>query len=259
MKKIIFRLIELLFSKEKSSNYFLLPVIRGPLKGIKLYLNLHKNLESAYFLGKYDYHILNNLNKIIKKDWIIWDCGTYLGYYTIYFSKNAKLVYAFEPDDKNRSRTKQNLDINNITNFELHKVAISDKTGFIEFIVNNNSNSHIPGGYIGKNKEEYGKIEKSFGFEKVPSSTLDDLETKLGTPDLIKIDIEGFELYAIDYCHNLATNSKTSFIIESHNPETDKKLFQFYQKYNFNAFNIETMEELVLENQFNGTIFFRKA
>lgn len=259
MKKTLFRILEI-FSTKRHNDTYQFKVLKGPLKGQKLFLNLSKKLESSYLLGKYDHQISINLLKIIKEDWIVWDCGTYLGFYTLFFAKNCKKVFAFEPDQVNFERTKLNLINNGYSNFELFNVAISNENGTADFIVSNNTNSHLPIGYIGSTKEEYSKtVENIQEVIKIPTKTLDTLSKELGVPNLVKIDIEGAELYAIDHMIELAQNAITSFLIESHNQQTDEKIYNFAKSHNLNIYDIETLIPINSISEAKGTILLTPA
>jgi predicted methyltransferase len=66
----------------------------------------------------------------IKKDWIVFDCGANIGYFTILFSRLASQgkVYAFEPTST-YNMLLQNLVHNKSTNVIAIKKALGNKTG----------------------------------------------------------------------------------------------------------------------------------
>ena len=80
------------------------PVLTGPAHGIKLQLDLIRRQEGAYLWGRYERPILQRLQSLVQPGWTVWDCGTYLGLYTVFFSRlvgsNGKVV-AIEPDERN--------------------------------------------------------------------------------------------------------------------------------------------------------------
>lgn len=65
----------------------------------------------------------------IKDDWVVFDCGANIGYYSILFSRLAKngLVYAFEPTET-IEKLRNNLEYNEIKNVIPLQYALSDKT-----------------------------------------------------------------------------------------------------------------------------------
>ena len=84
-----------------------LPVLRGPLKGARFRLDLIYRKEASYFLGTYDPDKLKKISRFMRKGMTIWDCGAYLGYYTVFFARfvgpEGKVV-VFEPDPRNMLR-----------------------------------------------------------------------------------------------------------------------------------------------------------
>src|SRR5713101_3997443 len=59
-----------------------LRVIAGPCRGFRVDFDLIRRQEGSYLWGSYDRAILQQLSSIIRPGWTVWDCGTYLGFYT---------------------------------------------------------------------------------------------------------------------------------------------------------------------------------
>ena len=77
-----------------------LPILFGPARGLKIRADLAKR-KDVYFLGKYDRHVLSVIMPLIRPGWTIWDCGTYIGFYTQFFARRvgpAGRVMAIELD-----------------------------------------------------------------------------------------------------------------------------------------------------------------
>ena len=129
-----------------------LPVFSGPAKGLRLRLDLKKRRE-AYCWGKYDRGILTQLVNIIRPGWTIWDCGTYVGFYTTFFARavgRSGRVVAIEPDSRNLRRTSENVLLNGLDNVQFVNMAIGASTGNVEFLLSDDTNSHLPGCYVGE-------------------------------------------------------------------------------------------------------------
>lgn len=251
LKKIFYRILSSILGDGET---VVLPILRGAAKGINMKLNLQK--DSAYIFGKYDAQIIHNLKKLVKPGWVLWDIGIYIGFYSLFFSKltgKEGKVIAFEPDLVNLDKAQENIQLNKLENVQFVNAAISDQNGQIDFIISGNTNSHLPGGYIGADLVDYQKQEIIQNIVKVDTITLDDAAAKYGRPDLVKIDIEGFELYALDHAEKLASSYRPIFLIESHNPQTDRKIFDFSRKYNYKLIDADSWEEL--DQPGNGTFF----
>jgi tRNA G37 N-methylase Trm5 len=63
-----------------------------------------------------------------KPDWVIFDCGANVGYYSILFSQLAPagVIYAFEPTDT-VDMLRANLAENAVRNVEVHRLALGSK------------------------------------------------------------------------------------------------------------------------------------
>lgn len=161
---------------------------------------LKKNTLSQ-FIGTYEKnlipHIVSNTKNIIKLNSkpIIFDIGSSYGYYTLFFSKfkNCKVV-SFEPDLKP---------------FEiLKKIQKRRKNLFLE-------NSEI--------NEDHKK--NCIDFKSAIS--------KFGKPNLIKIDIEGYEKRLLLNNTDYFKKNKTIIIVEVHSLEIENSLKDAFEKIGY--------------------------
>lgn len=217
----------------------------GRGKGLKYKLDLSSGNEDGYYTGKYDCKILDHLNTLIKPGMVVWEFGVFVGYYTTIFSRwcgpNGKVV-AFEPNPDNRARASENARLNGHTNTTFCPFAIGGPLGTIDFIINSNTNSHIPGVFVGATMEEYtSRVERKEKILRVECYSPDQLleRTEIPKPDFIKIDIEGAELYAMQYMENICKTVRPLICLELHNPECDRAAFEFSQKHHYQIFVIE--------------------
>jgi hypothetical protein len=67
-------------------------------------------------------------------------------------------------------------------------------------------------------------------INQVQLRTLDSMVEEFGCPDIIKIDIDGAELFALDTADKIFENRDLIVTIESHNALTDKKITEFYNR-----------------------------
>ena len=113
-----------------------------------------------------------------RPDWVIFDCGANVGYYSILFSQLAPAgkIYAFEPTDT-VDMLRANLAENAVGNVEVHRLALGDVSG-----------------------ERVEPIFRIWGHEpernKVTFSTIDDFVRDRGIDrlDAVKIDVDSFDL-----------------------------------------------------------------
>lgn len=246
VKKTAYSTVTALFGDREG--YVRLPVVQGPAYGLTFRVNLVKKME-AYWHGRYDQDILTTLaEKLLKPGMTVWDCGIYIGYYTCFFGRAVGpegRVVAFEPDPTCLARATENAAINNLKNVTWVNAAIGDSTGRSPFILSGNTNSHLPGGWIGATKEEYkSQVENLVGMSEVQVYTLDDAVSVPGVsvPDLVKIDIEGFEGRAVQQTRKLIEHHRPIFVVELHNPECDRQVWQYFHDQGYLIYDAATMK-----------------
>jgi len=236
-----------------------LATLRGPAKGLRFKLDLVKAIESHYWFGIYDLEILRYLTRLIKPGWTIWDCGTYVGYYTVIFSKLAGQtgkVVAFEPDPHNLERTKANVALNGLNNVQFVHAAIGAPIGITDFVVSGNTNSHLPGGYTGKDYQQYAPIERHNETIQVRCMSLDEAyaSPQIPSPSLVKLDIEGAEKEALNHLQHLAQICRPLIVLELHNPECDAAAWEFAVRENYTLRSLNTGSVIQNRDDVNGTL-----
>lgn len=153
--------------------------------------------ENTYYEQNLAYwyrRIIDKFNEENKKP-IVYDIGSNCAYYSLLACEGSQEVHAFEPSRESSKIIKLNLKINEINNVTLHKVALTDKAGKLNFNTYSSSGNDslisrkIPEGHELKHKKTY----------QVQANRLDNVikEKGIPLPDLIKMDIEGAELFAL--------------------------------------------------------------
>lgn len=132
---------------------------------------------------------------------VFFDIGANIGYYSILASSkvgNTGKVYSFEPDINNVQILEENVELNNASNVQIIKKAVSDKSGFVNF----KSSDISKGDSAISNGEDKNNIS-------VPSITLDDFIAESGVyPNIIKLDVEGAEIMALKGTKGLFSRAK---------------------------------------------------
>ena len=155
--------------------------------------------RSAYFLGFYEREVTIWALEFFKKQQpqMIFDVGTNFGYLVYLALSQIKnpTIYGFEPDPYNEIWLKNNLRLMGAgDNVKIETVAVSDRVGSVRFTPSNpNSHENLWAGMNFKKEASVGEIE-------VPSISLDQFcaDKKITQVDLVKMDIEGAEGYAVD-------------------------------------------------------------
>jgi tRNA G37 N-methylase Trm5 len=102
-----------------------------PQIGAKMYLRDETDLWGFLQNGEYEPAETKLVQSIVKKDWVCFDVGANIGYYTILMAKLGKEVYAFEAEPYNYRMLIINMRTNNIINRYLLERALSEYKGLI--------------------------------------------------------------------------------------------------------------------------------
>lgn len=158
-----------------------------------LYIHLYKIYRPIYFIYKRQSNrlLIRIIKKHIRPNSVILDIGANIGFYSLLFSKlNGKkgLVLAFEPDETNFSHLQEST--RNNENIQIFKYAVSNVTEEIQLYLSTKLNVDHHTFDDGENRES----------KKVQSVSIDDF-LNLYYPqlsvDFIKIDIQGFDYFAL--------------------------------------------------------------
>ncbi len=115
---------------------------------------------------------------------VVYDIGAFHGLLTLYFARTARLVAAFEPNLRNRSRLNENVRLNSLSNVLVRAYGLSSEAKLAEM-----SFDPLTPGMASLDRGMAVGEER----ETIELRRLDD-EQGLEAPDFIKIDVEGFEL-----------------------------------------------------------------
>ena len=237
-----------------------LPILAGPARGLRIRADLVIR-KDAYFWGKYDRSVLRQVLPLIKPHWTIWDCGTYLGYYSLVFARHVAplgQVIAIEPDARNLARTRENVRINNLTNLQFVTAAIGPPSGEVDFILDDKTNSHLPGAYAGELEMRgvWSQRDASKPRGRVECISFDQalFEKNLPRPDLIKIDIEGSEKEALQHGTRLFTEVRPRLLLELHNPECDLAAWEFSRAFRYELKSLATGRIFESASEVCGTV-----
>ena len=154
---------------------------------------------------------------------VVLDIGGYQGETAIFYSKicKAKKVVVVEPVSVNFKYLLKN--IKNFRNIIPIKKAVSDRNEVIRIK------------YDPISKMGMSDAGNNFKTEKVRTITLDKLVETLGLKnvDLIKIDVEGFEMSVLKGGINMIKKFKPKLIIETHSEKLRNDVINFLEKLGY--------------------------
>ena len=180
-------------------------------------LILPKHHWTQYLQGTYEPSTFLKIKEIFKNKKIksFWDIGANVGMYSVFIAKRYSCyVYAFEPSKKYHNFLKLNTTFfKKVKAFNFGIGSINKKEKVIL--------TEEPGSnYIARNKFDKNKKNS----ETCEIRTIKRL-SKIKAPNLVKIDVEGFEYEILNYSIDFFLKNKTILILE-----IDEEHLQRYSK-----------------------------
>lgn len=181
------------------------PVIRGPLSGRRWIVGAATH---GCWLGTYERDKQQRFWAAASTARVIFDVGANVGFYTLLAATapTRPTVFAFEPAPRNVAFLERHLSLNGLDAVKVIEAAVSDRAGTVRFASGPNASM--------------GHIADDGGLQ-VTAVTLDDLllDGTVAAPDLMKIDVEGAELLALDGAQTLIERHRPVIFLATHSRE----------------------------------------
>jgi FkbM family methyltransferase len=163
----------------------------------KIIINPYKNCCVDDFIAKDGYWELKlseNIKKFLPRNGVFVDAGANIGYHSLFAASlhnRTTKVYAFEPQKEIHDLFVESVNRNEFTNLTIFKLGLSNSFGFAKlniFEENKGASSLVNGLTHHTGPSQSQEIELK---------TLDFFKDSFDRMDVIKIDVEGFELEVI--------------------------------------------------------------
>ena len=157
------------------------------------------------------------------------DIGANIGYYTLLLAHKNIRTYSFEPNLENYNILIKNLKINNFNNSKTYNLGLSDSFDELDFFYRKEKSGH------GSFNKHIVKNQNLNLCKKIKIDKLDNFNIK-GDNIMVKIDIEGYELKALNGMLNLLESKKIKLLcIEISNKfygdSIEKSIINLLKKY----------------------------
>ena len=169
------------------------------------------------------------LYKLSKEKKCIFDVGSHIGLTTLPISNQNNFIHAFDISKTNCNILKKNLKKNDINNVKVNNLCVSNNTESILFKDSYFSNPTNQVNVYNKNI-----ISKNICIKSI---TIDEYVSNNNIkPDLIKIDVEGFEYFVLEGSKNTVSKINPIIILSYHphlllkNGINDDKFFNLLKK-----------------------------
>jgi FkbM family methyltransferase len=186
---------------------------------------------------------------------VVYDIGAFEGLLTLYFSRKARQVVAWEPNTPSRIKLSTNLSLNQIGNVIVRDVGLSDRSGDATLVYD----PLMPGAAsaAGAVADQIRGLAPEIAEVAMRVVTLDDdmRNNALPPPDLMKIDVEGMERAVLVGAERIVREHGPALYIELHGAEDADKRTNAHQLvsllWNWNyrdILNVETGENVIVEH-----------
>lgn len=179
--------------------------------GIKYIFSISRLSMNMFADKNYIKRDIDLMNLYINEGETVIDVGANIGTWSLYASKlvgSKGQILCFEPHPLHFNILERNIKLNNFKNLSVYNVGLSNEVSNLYFSNNLDTMNHI-------------LLEKSADSIVINVNKLDDYTFDLNKIDLLKIDIEGYELFCLQ--GGINTLKKTRKIIfESSSSLTSK-------------------------------------
>lgn len=206
--------------------------------GINYSLDISDQIEHAVYFGYKD-EAQDALLLLARDKNVIIDVGVNIGASLLNFARVSPdaLVIGFEPDIKNLRKAERNLSLNDFSNIKIIGKGLGEMPALVKLFKVNDGNE-------GMNRildETRLSVDMDIPFDEVEIITLDDFsrQNQIGKIDLIKIDVEGYELRVLKGAERtLMKYSPTLFIeLDDENlkeqGDSPEHLIRFLERYGY--------------------------
>lgn len=193
------------------------------VQGAEMNVNISNRLgdyRQVMFFERNEHNLMNEIIAECDEKTTYLDVGANIGLSSILVAGMVKQVYSIEPHPVNCSHLLKNLEIND-ADIDVYQCALSDKFGFHRL-------GGSRGGFLADGSAALVSEDITIPNKTGPSKKIMKLNvhvqkgdhlvnTEFNTvPDIIKIDVEGAEMKAIDGLSNTLSNPRCSVVITEH-------------------------------------------
>ncbi|HJO12578.1 MAG: FkbM family methyltransferase [Gammaproteobacteria bacterium] len=183
--------------------------------GLTYHGNLNNSIEfSIFYYGAFEkpllYFLRDTLKNLPNKDLVFCDIGANIGQHSLFMSKHVSKVHAFEPFQQVSGSLRKHIELNKISNIQIHNVGLSNKNEQKTFFAPTGRNQGIgsfDAATVAKGNEAIGQLALIRGDDYFKQQQISNIA-------LVKIDVEGFEKPALAGLQQTLTENRPIVVFE---------------------------------------------
>ncbi len=239
-------------------------------KKLKFFTRQDDGIAHALFYGK-NYIEAGDIvlfSELARRSPVIVDVGAYMGLYSVIgaaFNPSASII-AIEPNPVNQKRLQKNIELNNASHVQIIKYAVGDAERPVAFTVPDKEIISDTSSVNKEFSESFYRGELKLKQITVPQISLDTLFPENSQPvDLIKIDVEGYEMNVFDGAQNFFREHSPVIFCEIFLTDKNTKYFDaFLKEYGYTPYiifkeGILRLDNGLTENHISYNFLFAKG
>jgi FkbM family methyltransferase len=200
----------------------------GPIRGLRFELQPRTNKDMA--VGRYEPRLATALEDLLEKGDLCFDVGAHLGYMSLVMASSVApggKVVAFEPDPDLFEPLLRNVERNERALAPVVPVAAAagQSPGRCAFRHGTSSGT--------------GRLDEAEGDVTVTVLTLDHAAHVHGMPRLVKVDVEGAEVEALQGATEILNRGESAFLVEAHSEDLEERCRALLRGYHYDVNHLD--------------------
>ncbi|NTW01025.1 MAG: FkbM family methyltransferase [Oscillochloris sp.] len=173
----------------------------------------------GYYVGEIEYHLMRYLVSQLHPNMVMLDVGAHHGAFTVVAAYELKkrgwkgVVHSFEPDPRNFAFLEYNVRQNGLQDYVvLHQQAVADLNSLRKLVMYRSENS----ANALEHADDFSEAApEALISRQVQTICLDSLLSLVPHVDLIKMDIQGAELWALTGAQSMIERDRPTLLLEA--------------------------------------------
>lgn len=209
-------------------------ILQGPIRG---YRWIKGSGVNGYWLGSYELSQQRHFWAGVREGDVVLDVGAHVGFYTLLASRLAGStgkVFAFEPSLRNLDFLRRHVALNRCANVTIVPCAVGDEDG--ESVLETFSGASSTGSLNAA--AQHGERVRVVSLDSWTS------ENHVSPVRVIKMDIEGFEVRALQGMRRILTTDRPKIFLATHSRELRQQCEIFLKGFGYRMRSISAKPEI---------------